>query len=119
MLKFSFFALLMLFCAFSGAASADTTVKTCSVPQEGQAETDPGGTYCDIHNRRVAYVQENVKFRNDLEERRKNFTAPQQQALGQYQNSVKTYYDSHEPEQPESEYETAGPPAPDGTGLNP
>lgn len=123
MLKCSLFALLMLFSVLPGAALAETVVKTCGVPQTGQAETDPGGTYCNIHDRRLAYARENVKFRNDLEQRRKNFVAPQQEALGQYQDAVKSYYDSNESEQSGSpahaEDETAGPPVPDAAGLNP
>ena len=119
MLKYSFCAILMLFSILPGAAIAETQLRTCARPQAGQAETDPGGYYCNIHDRRLAYGRENAKFRNDMEQRRKNFGAPRQEALRQYQDSVKSHYDRNEPEQPGSGYETAGPPAPAGSGFNP
>jgi hypothetical protein len=88
--------------------------------QDGHTKTEPGvGEYYDIYNRRIAYMQENVKFRRDLETRRKNFTSMREEVLQRYENSLKASHGNYEQEQSGSEDETAGPPTPDAAGLNP
>ncbi|MCE7887492.1 MAG: hypothetical protein DYH13_08360 [Alphaproteobacteria bacterium PRO2] len=88
--------------------------------QDGHTRTEPGvGEYYDIYSRRIAYMQENVKFRRDLETRRKNFTAMREEVIQRYENNLKASHGNYEQEQPGSEHETAGPPAPDAAGLNP
>ena len=88
--------------------------------QDGHTKTEPGvGEYYDIHSRRIAYMQENVKFRRDLETRRKNYGAMREEVLQRYENNLKDSHGNDEPDHFGSEDETAGPPAPDAAGLNP
>jgi hypothetical protein len=119
MLRLSLFALLLLVFA-TPALAADAGSTECGVPNEAQLNTD-GLVFCDFHSRRLAYGDEDAKFRKLVDERRENYSAPRQNAFHKYQDAVKARHDAYKPEEPESESgpaeEPVGPPAPDG--LNP
>ncbi len=120
MLKRSFFLffLTVLTCAAAPMTRAETPVVACGTPAPADLNTDPGGTYCDIYTRQLAYIEEDRKFREQLKERQKNFVAPGIKAANQYKEDLKAYYESYESEKPQDFGDlTANEPY--GPGLNP
>src|SRR5689334_19398635 len=121
MLQKSLFALFMvlLACAASPAVAAEAEITECGVPSQAQLNTD-AMAYCDIHGRRLAYSDEDKKFRDLIEQRRKNYAAPGIKAINQHKDDLKARYDAHTPASaagPAAESEQAGPAVPNG--LNP
>lgn len=96
MLKMPVFTVFMVLMAFAvtNSASAEISVQACGKPAEAKLNPNPDGVYCNIHNRRFDYTEENVKFRKLMEERRKNYLAPGLQATQQYKNELKARHGS-------------------------
>ena len=93
-------------------ASAEIPIQECGKPPAAELKTDPGGVYCNIYSRQLAYADEAVKFRKLMIERQKNFAAPSLKASQQYREDVRTRHgfpkhktsnDDAEPGFPESE----------------
>lgn len=61
-------------------------VVQCGVPADVTLETDPGKDYCDIHTRAATYREKDRAYREQIEERRRNYAAPRAQALQAYQD---------------------------------
>lgn len=112
MLRLTFFALLTLFFALPRPVYAEVML-----------DTEPGVGYYDHYSRQLEYTRENVKFREALEERSRNYGSAGHDAMEQYRKGLKAHYDSIQSPQPEPGNELPddfiGPPAPDGSGPNP
>lgn len=118
MLKYAFIAAFTLFSVALIALPAAAEIGV----QDGHAQTDPVVEQYDFWTRQIDYMKENVKFRRDLEERRKNYTAQRTEVLQQYDENMKAASGSNESGQSDPENEPAGPPAPEpdaGLDLEP
>lgn len=64
--------------------AAEGEIVQCGEPLKGEGigtvATDPGQDYCDIYTRQLAYREERLKYKADLEERRENYHAPRKEA---------------------------------------
>ena len=79
----SFFALALLFVSSQSHAQ----IEACGVPQEPTMETE-AQTYCDIHQRRLAYRESQQDFKSLLDQRRENYQAPNQEIRSNYQRDL-------------------------------
>lgn len=77
--------LLAAFPVFAGEPVA------CGVPDPAVLDTEIPD-YCNFHDRRFAYRDEDKKFKNLIEERRKNYNAPREQALKAYKADLEKRY---------------------------
>ncbi|MCB1563941.1 MAG: hypothetical protein KDJ75_10235 [Alphaproteobacteria bacterium] len=68
--------------------AAEGKIVQCGEPLKGEGigtvETDPGQDYCNIYERQLAYREERLKYKADLEERRENYHAPRREAYKNY-----------------------------------
>lgn len=78
-------ALLITAPAFAGEPVA------CGVPEDASLSTEIPD-YCNIHDRRFAYRDEDKKFKALIEERRVNYNAPREEALKAYNSNLEAYY---------------------------
>jgi hypothetical protein len=74
--------------AFTPAFAAEGKIVQCGEPLKGEGigtvATDPGQDYCNIYDRQLAYREERLKYKADLEERRENYHAPRREAYENY-----------------------------------
>jgi hypothetical protein len=85
-----FFVLLTLAPQISHAQQ----VVQCGVPESPTLETNPDYTYCDIYQRKLAYIKESDKLGELLAERQRNYHAIRQQAFEQYQRDLEALHNS-------------------------
>ncbi len=79
------FTLLMAVPALAGEPVA------CGVTDPASLNTDIPD-YCNFHDRRFAYRDEDKKFKSLIDERRANFNAPRAEALKAYKGNLEAYY---------------------------
>ena len=78
---------LTVFLIVSPARAAN--IEACGVPDPAVLNTD-GVDYCDIYTRQLAYRLTRLEHRKLIEERQKNFAAPRDQALKNYQQALES-----------------------------
>lgn len=61
----------------------------CGVPESVGVATE-AQDYCNLHQRRFAYREEREKLRQQIDERRENYYAPQNSALKAYDAELET-----------------------------
>jgi hypothetical protein len=70
------------------ALAQEGIVTGCGAPATYDLETENVPNFCDYHSRRFTYAEQQQKFREQLQERQKNFIAPRQEALKNYNDNL-------------------------------
>ncbi|MCD8497618.1 MAG: hypothetical protein LRZ85_05760 [Alphaproteobacteria bacterium] len=86
------------FLLMSFPASAQETYE-CGVPDNPMLEKtdDPElWRYCDYYTRRFQYIEEQKRFRQQLDERRANYVRYREAAVNNYKDELELYYDMME-----------------------
>lgn len=83
MRHFVFVFLAAAFLSLPAPASAGEAV-ACGAPASVTMSTE-AQDYCNLHQRRFAYREENTKLRGQMDERRENYYAPQSSGIKSYE----------------------------------
>jgi hypothetical protein len=85
---------LLAFTAVIGAqnAHAGSKVVPTEPPKVEPVTTDPNFEYIDIHDRRFAYKDSFDVLKQEIDVRRENYNAPNQQALKAYETKLEEKY---------------------------
>ncbi|MCD8563347.1 MAG: hypothetical protein LRY54_04805 [Alphaproteobacteria bacterium] len=89
------FQLLLIALALTRPALAAGETYQCGVPDTPKLEKteDPEfWRYCDYYARRFAYAREQKEFRQQLDQRRKNYARYRETAIRQYKADLEKYY---------------------------
>lgn len=74
------------------ANAAENKVVHCGVPDGFDVTTNPGFEFCDIYSRQLAYREERLKLRKQLEQRQTNFVDPQLEAYKNYKKELEALH---------------------------
>jgi hypothetical protein len=85
-----FFLILALAFICANTAQAGEIV-ACGVPTVAGASNQPSdNTYCDIHQRRLGYREQSLEHTKQIQERQKNYIAPQIEAVNKYKSDLES-----------------------------
>lgn len=93
---FRFLIIIALTFILPASAQAEQGVYQCGEPVEGDIETDPGFSFCDIYQRQLAFKDVRDRLSRQLRERQENFAEPRRQAYEAYQRDLKALHRSIE-----------------------
>ncbi|MGQ0526829.1 MAG: hypothetical protein ACT4OY_02175 [Alphaproteobacteria bacterium] len=82
---FAFCALVWTITMVKMANAAE--VVQCGTPAPANLETEVPQDYCDIYSRQLNYREDTLEFHDQIEERRRNFAGPMNEARHNYEMS--------------------------------
>ncbi|MCC7305859.1 MAG: hypothetical protein IT558_06325 [Alphaproteobacteria bacterium] len=69
-------------------AGVPDDTEACVTPLGDEVDTEPRPGFCDIRTRILAYRDENIEMRRQLEERREKYIVPQLEAVANYKSRL-------------------------------
>ncbi len=86
------FLMMILMLGWSAPASAQGQVLECGEALATELNTDNTADYCNFYDRRLDYAQKRKDLRNDIDQRRKNYEVPRNQAIETYRQDLEDKY---------------------------